>query len=74
MLLIPPELQMLVRFKYIFGVGTINGPYLKSSIISKKPMYSYIVRTDQAKMVIRKLWLYLGDVKRRQAINAGYIP
>lgn len=66
--------EILTRFQTIFKCGVINGPYKNSSILTKKPMYLYIVRTDQAKAVIRKLWLYLGDVKRQQAINAGYIP
>lgn len=62
--------QVLDRFVAAIGEGKVYGPYT-NKILPSRPFHR--VRMEGAKKIHRtlaKMWVYLGSVKRRQAIAA----
>lgn len=62
--------EMLLRIKNIFSTGNIYKK--KSSKHYKKQQYVYYVYGRKAERVIRLIWFRLGEVKKEQAIKAGF--
>lgn len=64
----PETLQELID---ITGIGTISGAQYKKT--NKKPLWRMAVRKqDEVYSFLTMLWPYLGEVKRQQAIKAGF--
>ena len=66
------HLSVLRRFKKIFRVGKIYGPYVAKPIgnYKCKPKYMYqVAKFDKVKMIITKIWPYLDKVKREQILD-----
>ena len=60
--------ECLLRLQKIFGVGTIGGPYH-----TKHPCYFwYVTSTRDVDHILTKMWPYLSEPKKKQAIKAGF--
>lgn len=58
--------RVLERFQHAVGLGRIGGPYWQSA--NRRVTYLWYAFGAMAIEVISRLWPYLGDVKRRQAM------
>ena len=63
--------EMLLRLQKIFKVGAIYGPMGNKS--NRRSMYEYRASGKAALKIVNLIWPYLGNVKRRQAINTGLV-
>ncbi len=63
------EVAPLIRFRDAVKLGVVCGPYHAKR--ETKPHYQWrIASQDGVRTVLRNLWPYLSEPKRRQALNA----
>ena len=60
------ESELLYQFQAIFNKGVVNGPYKNSG----KGVYHYRVSGTSAVSIIKLMWPYLGQRKKRDFIEA----
>lgn len=60
------EPTTLVKLQKALGGGAICGPYPNSSPLSKKLRWEYKLSRQGLQAIIRELWPYLSNPKRRQ--------
>jgi hypothetical protein len=59
--------EVLDRFHRIFGVGRVLGPYVKTNHPEWRRIFRYeVYKYSEVKDVAKKMWPFLGKVKREQ--------
>ena len=67
--------RVLLKFQEIFKCGYVRGPYKRKKVKHSKhsPIYNYNISCYQdIVFVLRCLWPYLSQVKKKQALK--YVP
>lgn len=62
--------RVLDRFQKAVGLGKVYGPYTKKSATGNRVWNFCCRRNESTLKILKKLWPYLGEVKKQQALLA----